>query len=121
MHLIQITLSLVTTGRSALSRIIVALGLILVINALFKRGQGLDRWSIRGIIFVLGSALLFGWTIRPLGLIVAGWLVYDGLCRSPLGRHDGWLALVGFVLIAAGINISTRGNAGRRPPAGVRP
>ncbi len=52
--------------------IIVALGLILVINALFKRGQGLDRWSIRGIIFVLGSALLFGWTIRPLGLIVAG-------------------------------------------------
>jgi putative tricarboxylic transport membrane protein len=52
--------------------ILVALGIILIINSLFVRGQGLDRWSIRGIIFVLGSALVFAWTIRPLGLIVAG-------------------------------------------------
>lgn len=52
--------------------ILVALGLILIVNSLFVRGQGLDRWSIRGIIFVLGSALVFAWTIRPLGLIVAG-------------------------------------------------
>lgn len=52
--------------------IVAALGLIMVINGLFKKGEGLDRWSIRGIIFVLGSALMFGWTIRPLGLIIAG-------------------------------------------------
>ena len=52
--------------------ILVALGLVLIINSLFRRGQGLDRWSIRGLVFVLGSALVFAWTIRPLGLIVAG-------------------------------------------------
>ena len=29
-------------------------------------------WSFRGLFFVLGAALLFAWTIRPLGLIFAG-------------------------------------------------
>jgi putative tricarboxylic transport membrane protein len=52
--------------------ILVALGSILIVNSLFVKGEGLDRWSIRGIVFVLGSALVFAWTIRPLGLIVAG-------------------------------------------------
>lgn len=47
-------------------------GLVLCIQSFFARGEALDRWSIRGIIFVLGAALLFAWTIRPLGLVVAG-------------------------------------------------
>ena len=34
--------------------------------------------------------------------LAAGWLLYDGLCRSRLGRHDGALALAGFVLLVAG-------------------
>ncbi|MBC7781622.1 MAG: urate hydroxylase PuuD [Proteobacteria bacterium] len=38
--------------------------------------------------------------LASLGLIVAGWLTYDLLCRSPLGDHDGALAAVGFALIA---------------------
>ena len=33
--------------------------------------------------------------------IVMGWAVYDGLCRSPLGRNDTVLAAVGFVFIVA--------------------
>lgn len=28
--------------------------------------------------------------------LAGGWLIYDGLCRSPLGRHDLWLGLIGF-------------------------
>ena len=35
------------------------------------------------------------------GGIVAGWFVYDGLCRSPLGRNDWALGLVGYVLLVA--------------------
>ncbi len=31
-------------------------------------------------------------------ILVASWLVYDGLCRSPLGRNDNLLALVLFLL-----------------------
>ena len=77
--------------------IIVALGLILVINALFKRGQGLDRWSIRGIIFVLGSALLFGWTIRPLGLIVAGPLAV--VVSAFADRETKWIEVVIFSVV----------------------
>ena len=30
-----------------------------------------------------------------------GWAVYDGLCRSPLGRNDTVLAAVGFVFLVA--------------------
>jgi len=33
-------------------------------------------------------------------LLVGGWLIYDGLCRSPLGRNDAALGAVLFVLVA---------------------
>jgi uncharacterized membrane protein len=36
-----------------------------------------------------------------LGTLAGGWIVYDLLCRSPLGRNDNALALVLAVLIAA--------------------
>jgi len=36
-----------------------------------------------------------------LGTLVAGWIVYDLLCKSPLGQRDGLLGIVMFVLIVA--------------------
>ena len=36
-----------------------------------------------------------------LGAIVAGWLLYDGLCRSPLGRRPPTLIAVSLVLLTA--------------------
>ncbi len=36
-----------------------------------------------------------------LAFLVVGWLVYDALCRSPLGRNDGALGAVLFVLLGA--------------------
>ncbi|MGB0689244.1 MAG: urate hydroxylase PuuD [Candidatus Puniceispirillum sp.] len=33
--------------------------------------------------------------------IVLGWAVYDGLCRSPLGRNDTMLAVAGFAFLVA--------------------
>ena len=35
-----------------------------------------------------------------IGSLVAGWVAYDLLCRSPIGRHTGLLALGVFILIA---------------------
>ena len=35
------------------------------------------------------------------GGLVAGWVVYDLMCRSPLGRNDLLLGAVGFVLLVA--------------------
>ncbi len=33
------------------------------------------------------------------GVLVGGWLVYDALCRSPLGRNDSLLGLILFALV----------------------
>jgi uncharacterized membrane protein len=41
-----------------------------------------------------GAAISLG-----LGLLPVAWLVYDGLCRSPLGRSETSTAAAGFVLI----------------------
>jgi len=35
------------------------------------------------------------------GSLALGWLVYTGLCRSPIGKDQGKLALAGFVLLVA--------------------
>jgi uncharacterized membrane protein len=36
-----------------------------------------------------------------LGTLVVGWLVYDTLCKSPLGKREGWLGAVMYVFIVA--------------------
>jgi uncharacterized membrane protein len=36
-----------------------------------------------------------------IGALVAGWFVYDRLCKSPLGRHAHWLGLAVFLLAVA--------------------
>jgi hypothetical protein len=57
-------------------------GLALVAFAFAKEGDALERWSLRGPVFVIGAILAFAVTIRPfsfgglatpgLGLLVAG-------------------------------------------------
>ncbi len=48
------------------------LGALLLAGAIQEGGLPLDRWSIRGPLFVLGAVVAFGLAVRPLGLIVAG-------------------------------------------------
>jgi uncharacterized membrane protein len=36
-----------------------------------------------------------------LGSLVVGWVVYDLLCKSPLGQHEGLLGIVMYVLLVA--------------------
>ena len=45
--------------------------------------------------------------------LAAGWLVYDGLCRSPLGRHTVGLGLATFALILAASFLFTQVFSGR--------
>lgn len=47
-------------------------GVVLLVLAFTKDGERLQRWSLRSPIFILGAAIVFGLTIRPLGLVVAG-------------------------------------------------
>lgn len=48
------------------------LGLILLLNTFFDKGERLVRWSLRGPLFILGALVVFGLAVRPLGLAVAG-------------------------------------------------
>jgi uncharacterized membrane protein len=45
--------------------------------------------------------------------LLAGWLAYDALCRSPLGEHTGWLALAVYVLIVGAAYLFTHVFSGR--------
>lgn len=56
----------------AAALIIGAFGFILVLQSLFVAGESLGGWGVRGLVLLLGAALLFAFTIRPLGLVVAG-------------------------------------------------
>jgi putative tricarboxylic transport membrane protein len=48
------------------------LGALLMLNSILEAGPALDRWSIKGPALILGGIVVFGLTIRPYGLIVAG-------------------------------------------------
>ena len=48
-----------------------------------------------------------------LGFLIAGWVVYDALCRSPLGRSEKWLGLVIFLLLVASAYALTHLLSGR--------
>jgi putative tricarboxylic transport membrane protein len=48
------------------------LGVLLAAAAVMEGGPALDRWSLRGPVFVLGAVVAFGAAVRPLGLIIAG-------------------------------------------------
>lgn len=48
-------------------------GVLLIIGALTTPAtEFLERWAIREAIYVLGAVVFFAWTIRPLGLLIAG-------------------------------------------------
>ncbi len=63
-------------GPGMMPRVLASLcgvcGVALVIFSFIKDGAALERWSIRGPLFILGAAVVFGLAIRPLGLFVAG-------------------------------------------------
>jgi uncharacterized membrane protein len=48
-----------------------------------------------------------------LGSLLVGWIVYDGLCRSPLGKREGLLAIVMYVFIVAMAFVLTQFLSGR--------
>ena len=56
---------------------------------------------------VLDISLAAGIALSVAGLVL-GWIVYDGLCRSPLGRNEAVLAAAGFVLLTALAYLATR-------------
>ncbi|UTY56181.1 urate hydroxylase PuuD [Massilia sp. erpn] len=48
-----------------------------------------------------------------IGFLIAGWIVYDLLCRSPLVKREGWLGLTVFVLLSGAAYVLTHLLSGR--------
>jgi putative tricarboxylic transport membrane protein len=48
------------------------LGAVLSGAALYEQGPPVERLSFRGPLFILGALVVFGLTVRPLGLVAAG-------------------------------------------------
>ena len=47
-------------------------GAVLLVLGLLRDGEGLEKWSFRGPVFVAIGVIAFGITIRWFGLVVAG-------------------------------------------------
>jgi putative tricarboxylic transport membrane protein len=88
----------------AVGLLVAAFGVLLVVQGFLVEGEGLDRWSIRGLVFVLGSALVFAWTIRPLGLIVAGPLAV--IISAFADRQTRWIEVIVFGFVMTGFCIA---------------
>jgi len=59
---------------------------------------GADLYLIDAKVLPMGRWEAIGLSF---GSLVLGWVVYDLLCKSPLGKNDAALACVGFVLLVA--------------------
>lgn len=63
-------------GPGMLPKVIAGLvagfGVLLIAQSLTSKGEQLERWSIRGLVFILSSLLIFAATVRTLGLAFAG-------------------------------------------------
>lgn len=81
----------------SIAALIAVFGVLFIIQSMLSAGSALERWSIRGAFFVLGSALVFAWTIRPLGVIVAGPLCV--LIASMADKDTKLIEVVPFAII----------------------
>jgi len=71
----------------------------------------LSGFALLVLVYYLGGGALIDPDVRDLslkvavgigvGVIVVGWLIYDGLMLSPLGRNEKVFAVVAYVLIVA--------------------
>ncbi len=74
-----------------------ALGVAVTLVGLFTEGAGLERYAIRGPLFITVATLIFAFTIRQFGLVIAS---YVSLVVSALGTSEfRWLE----TLIWAGV------------------
>ena len=76
---------------------VVLCGLALVAETWLGEGERLERWSIRGPVFILGAVVLFALTVRPLGLVVAGPLAIA--VSGFASRETHWLETIVFGVV----------------------
>jgi Tripartite tricarboxylate transporter TctB family len=91
----------------AFALILAGLGALMVFQSMRAHGPALERWSIRGILLVLGGCILFGLMIRgfeigpikvpSLGLVVSGPLVV--LVSGMAAPDKSWREIIIFAIV----------------------
>src|ERR1051326_5511039 len=74
---------------------------ILLLTLVYYMGGGMIDADVRNI--GLSTAVLFG-----VGMLVVGWVVYDLLVQSPLGRNEKAFAAVAYALVVGAAYLSDR-------------
>jgi putative tricarboxylic transport membrane protein len=59
------------TAPRLFATLLATLGCIVAIIGIFVQGPPLERYKVRGVIFIIGAILIFAACIRPLGLVIA--------------------------------------------------
>lgn len=77
--------------------ILAGFGLLLILQAFTTVGERLEAWSFRGIFFVLGAVLVFAFTVRTAGLIVAGPLAV--MISALADRDTKWWEILIFAAV----------------------
>ena len=61
------------------------------------------QYYIAADVYLIDPSVMALTLWQAIGISVAsllgGWIIYDALCRSPIGKHTGWLALTVYALI----------------------
>src|ERR1044072_3029193 len=78
----------------------------LLLTLVYYMGGGMVDADVRNI--GVGGAVLFG-----VGMLLVGWVVYDPLVPSPLGRNQVAFACVAYALVVGAACLSTHVLAGR--------
>ncbi len=83
--------------------LIAAFGVLILVTGLLAPGAALERWSIRGPLFVLGAVVVFAATVRTFGLAFAGPLA---VIISALGDEESKiLEVLVFALVMSALCI----------------
>jgi putative tricarboxylic transport membrane protein len=78
----------------AISVLVAVCGVALFLEGWFAGGERLERWAVRGPVFILGAVVVFALTVRPLGLAVAGPLAVA--LSGFASRETHWLETIAF-------------------------
>jgi putative tricarboxylic transport membrane protein len=54
--------------------VLALLGAVIAVGGAMNKGPGIDRFYLRGPLFVTLSVVVFAWMVRPIGLVIASFL-----------------------------------------------
>jgi putative tricarboxylic transport membrane protein len=88
------------TAPRIFAMVLAVLGASILVVGLATKGPGIERFYIRGPVFVTLSVVLFAWLVRPMGLAIASFL---SICAAAGATEEAGLletVLWGVVLTA---------------------